>query len=59
MASIGQGLKSLFLWEFVTAFGLAMRYFFAKKKTLDYPFERGPSLASISRRARPQALSKW
>ena len=42
MASIGQGLKSLFLAEFVSAFFLSMRYFFSKKKTLDYPFERGP-----------------
>jgi NADH-quinone oxidoreductase subunit I len=41
-ASVVRSVKSLFLWEFVTAFGLAMRYFFAHKKTLDYPFERGP-----------------
>ena len=40
--SVAQSVKSLFLWEFVTAFGLGMRYFFSKKKTLDYPFERGP-----------------
>jgi NADH-quinone oxidoreductase subunit I len=37
-----QAARSLFLWEFVTGFWLAMRYFFSKKKTLDYPFERGP-----------------
>ena len=37
-----QGLKSLFLLEFVSAFFLAMRYFFAPKKTLNYPFEKGP-----------------
>src|SRR5579863_3771965 len=41
-ASVARSVKSLFLWEFVGAFGLAMRYFFSKKKTLDYPFERGP-----------------
>jgi NADH-quinone oxidoreductase subunit I len=33
---------ALFLWEFVSAFALAMRYFFSRKKTLDYPYERGP-----------------
>ena len=33
---------ALFLWEFVAAFALAMRYFFSRKKTLDYPYERGP-----------------
>ena len=42
MASIGQGFKSLFLTEFVAAFLLSMRYFFAPKKTLNYPFEKGP-----------------
>ena len=42
MASIGQGIKSLFLAEFISAFFLSMRYFFAPKKTLNYPFEKGP-----------------
>ena len=42
MVLIGQGIKSLFLAEFVSAFFLSMRYFFSAKKTLDYPFERGP-----------------
>ena len=40
--SIAQGIKSLFLAEFVSAFFLSMRYFFASKKTLNYPFEKGP-----------------
>jgi NADH-quinone oxidoreductase subunit I len=39
---LARSVGSLFLWEFVTAFGLAMTYFFSRKKTLDYPFERGP-----------------
>ena len=34
--------KALFLWEFVTGFVLAMRYFFRPKATLNYPFEKGP-----------------
>ena len=34
--------KALFLWEFVTGFALAMRYFFRPKATLNYPFEKGP-----------------
>jgi NADH-quinone oxidoreductase subunit I len=42
MASTRQAIKSLFLAEFVSAFFLSMRYFCSKKKTLDYPFERGP-----------------
>jgi NADH-quinone oxidoreductase subunit I len=40
--NVAQSVRALFLWEFVSAFGLAMGYFFSKKKTLDYPFERGP-----------------
>jgi NADH-quinone oxidoreductase subunit I len=40
--SVASGIKSLFLTEFVSAFGLAMRYFFSAKKTLNYPFEKGP-----------------
>jgi NADH-quinone oxidoreductase subunit I len=40
--SIAAGIKSLFLAEFVSAFGLAMRYFVRPKKTLNYPFEKGP-----------------
>ena len=34
--------RSIFLTEFVSAFFLAMRYFFAPKATLNYPFEKGP-----------------
>ncbi|MFA6265376.1 MAG: NADH-quinone oxidoreductase subunit NuoI [Pseudolabrys sp.] len=34
--------KSLFLWEFVVGTALAMKYFFASKATLNYPFEKGP-----------------
>ena len=34
-------LRAFLLLDFVKAFFLAMRYFFAKKVTLDYPFEKG------------------
>jgi NADH-quinone oxidoreductase subunit I len=42
MASLGQVVGSLFLKEFISAFFLSMRYFLAPKKTLNYPFEKGP-----------------
>ena len=42
MASTRQVISSLFLKEFVSAFFLSMRYFFAPRKTLNYPFEKGP-----------------
>ena len=40
--SVARGIKSLFLIEFVAALGLSLRYFFAPKKTLNYPYEKGP-----------------
>ena len=42
MASLRQAISSLILKEFVSAFFLSMRYFLAPKKTLNYPFEKGP-----------------
>ena len=45
MARLAQAGKSLFLMEFVKAFGLGMRYFFAPKATINYPFEKGHSSA--------------
>ncbi len=34
-------LRSFLLLDFAAAFRLAMRYFFAPKMTIDYPFEKG------------------
>ncbi len=39
---IAQTVKSLFLWEFLVAFVLSMKYFFKPKPTINYPFEKGP-----------------
>jgi NADH-quinone oxidoreductase subunit I len=39
---LDRAAKAVFLWEFVTGFVLAMRYFFKPKATLNYPFEKGP-----------------
>ncbi len=36
-----QAANSLLLREFVSAFFLAMRYFFKPKATINYPFEKG------------------
>ena len=44
---LDQAARSLFLREFVSAFFLAMKYFFAPKATINYPFEsnyRSPRL---------------
>ena len=40
--NINATARSLLLSEFVSAFILAMRYFFKPKPTLNYPFEKGP-----------------
>ena len=48
MAWLDRTARTIFLWDFVKSFALAMRYFFAPKKTLNYPFERSPlSLAMV------------
>ncbi len=39
---LDRAARSVFLWEFVAATWLAMRYFFGRKSTLNYPFEKGP-----------------
>ncbi|MGE0213257.1 MAG: NADH-quinone oxidoreductase subunit NuoI [Parvibaculaceae bacterium] len=39
---LAQAARSLFLKEFLQAFALSMRYLFAPKATVDYPFEKGP-----------------
>jgi NADH-quinone oxidoreductase subunit I len=51
-----QAARSILLMEFVSAFFLAMRYFFKPKVTLNYPFEKG----SISPRFRGElALRRY
>ena len=40
--ALRQVIGSLFLKEFAAALWLSMRYFFAPKKTLHYPHEKGP-----------------
>ena len=42
MAFLDRTARSIFFWEFLKSFGLSMRYFFDKKVTLNYPFEKGP-----------------
>ena len=39
---LDQAARAVFLREFVSAFFLGMRYFFQRKATLNYPFEKGP-----------------
>jgi NADH-quinone oxidoreductase subunit I len=42
MASLDRTARQIFFWEFLTSFWLSLRYFFGKKATLNYPFEKGP-----------------
>ncbi len=42
MAFLDRTARSIFFWEFLKSFGLSMRFFFGKKATLNYPFEKGP-----------------
>ncbi len=43
-----QFVNTLLLREFVSTFFLAMRYFFAPKPTINYPFEKGHVSARVS-----------
>ncbi len=42
MAWLDRTARSLFLAEFVGALQLAMGYFFGRKATINYPYEKGP-----------------
>ena len=39
---IGQAAKGALMLDFIGAFGMGMRYLVAPKKTIMYPFEKGP-----------------
>jgi NADH-quinone oxidoreductase subunit I len=39
---IGQAAKGALLLDFIGAFGMGLRYLAAPKKTIMYPFEKGP-----------------
>ncbi len=40
MAWLDRTARTIFLWDFVMGFAVAMKYFFRPKATLNYPFER-------------------
>ena len=42
MASVDRVARSLLLTEIVSGMALTLKYFFKKKVTLNYPYERGP-----------------
>ncbi len=42
MAWLDRSARSIFLWDFVSGFVVGLKYFFAPKKTVNFPFERGP-----------------
>ena len=42
LIKLDRAARSAFLFEFVSAFALALRYFIKPKSTLNYPFEKGP-----------------
>ena len=42
ISRIKQVIRGAFLLEFISAFILAMKYFFRPKVTINYPFEKGP-----------------
>jgi NADH-quinone oxidoreductase subunit I len=55
---LDQAARSIFLTEFMSAFFLAMRYFFKPKATLNIRLRR-VALTPLSRRACAATLSEW
>ena len=51
--------RALFLTEFISAIWLALRYLFAPKATVNYPFEKGALSPALPRRACAAPLSQW
>jgi len=41
MAWLNRSARTIFLWDFILGFFVGLKYFFAPKKTLNFPFERG------------------
>ena len=42
MSFRGRGARTIFLSELVSGMSLTLRYFFRKKVTVNYPYEKGP-----------------
>ena len=42
MAWLDRSARAIFLVDFASAFVLGMKYFFKPKRTINYPFEKGP-----------------
>ena len=42
MARLDQTARSFLLLEFIAAMALTLKYFFRKKSTINYPYEKGP-----------------
>jgi NADH-quinone oxidoreductase subunit I len=40
--NVAQTLRGIFLTDFISAFGLALREMFRRKATVNYPFEKNP-----------------
>ena len=42
MNMLTRSAKALFLWELLYGMSLTLRYFFKRKVTINYPYEKGP-----------------
>jgi len=42
MSFMDRGLRAVFLTELIVGMSLTWRYFFRKKVTVNYPYEKGP-----------------
>ena len=42
MSMLTRSAKALFLWELLYGMSLTLRYFFKRKVTINYPYDKGP-----------------
>ena len=42
MTLLNRSARALFLWELLYGMSLTLRYFFRRKVTINYPYEKGP-----------------
>ena len=59
MAFIDRTARAFLLWELVHGMSLTLRAMFKPKHTINYPYEKGTTVATVPWGACLAALSEW
>ena len=57
--SVAHYAKSFFLWEFLKAHWITLKYFFKPKVTINYPFEKNPQSPRFRGEHALRRYPKW